>query len=197
MPPSIKGFENVQFQERAKNIICFSDIKKWEGGIEVSNPETIVVQKDFDTAVQKVMREKKVSKAKAIEFCAREYPELHHEYVVNLSAKPEEELRRRTDENLLNPLHFDKDGRRDRERRIYSEAYEYVKDKNPELAQRFAEKLHPQISPEEEKSLAAGRKIVSLIQARMKTNKGFSYSEALALVQKENRGLVLEFIGRK
>ena len=44
-----------------------------------------VVPKDFDTAVKAVMTEKKLSRAKAITFCAREYPELHEEYVSNLT----------------------------------------------------------------------------------------------------------------
>jgi len=35
MPPSIKGLEDVRFYERAKNIICFSDIE-WKGGMELS-----------------------------------------------------------------------------------------------------------------------------------------------------------------
>jgi hypothetical protein len=189
VPPAVKGLANIRFEEKGKVEIYFSD---WEGGIEMSNSGT----KDFDTAVQKVMREKKISKGRAIEFCAREYPELHQEYVVSLSAKPKEELRRRTESNLLNPPHFDKDGRKDRERRIYREAYEYVKDKDPELAQRFAEKLHPKMSPEEEKALAAGRKIVSLVQDKMKMDKKLSYSEALDRVQRENKGLILEYLGK-
>jgi hypothetical protein len=197
VPPAVKGLENVRFRERGEVTICFSDIE-WEGGMEMSNSGTIdgtkIVPKDFDTAVQKVMKEKEISKGKAIEFCAREYPELHQEYVVNLSVKAKEELGRRNDENLLNPPHFDKDGRKDRERRIYSAAYDYVKDKNSELAQRFAEKL--KMNPEEEKALAAGKKIVSLVQSKMKADKGLSYSEALTQVQKENKGLILEYLGK-
>jgi hypothetical protein len=188
MPPAIKGLKPVEFQERGKITICFSDIEPREM-IEMNNP------KDFDEAVQKVMKEKNISKAKAIAFCAREYPELHEEYIMNLSAKADEELRRRFEESLLNPHHFDKGGRKERERRIYSEAYEYVKDKDPELARRFAEKL--QLSPEEEKSRAAGRKIVSLVQDKMRVNKNLTYSEALSEVQMEHRELILKYIGRK
>lgn len=190
MPPAIKGLANVQFQERGKTTIFFSDIEPREA-VEMSNP------KDFDEAVHNVMEEKKVSKAKAIAFCATVYPGLHQEYVKNLSAKADEELRRRSEESLLNPRHFDKDGRKDRERRIYGEAYEYVKDKDPELARRFSEKLHSLLSPEEEKSRAAGNKIVSLVNEKMKANKSLSYSEILSAVQAENRELILEYLGRR
>jgi len=42
------------------------------------------VPKDFDTAVEAVMAEKKISRAKAITFCATQYPEIHEEYIANL-----------------------------------------------------------------------------------------------------------------
>ena len=188
VPPAIKGLKPVQFQERGKVTICFSDIEPREV-IEMSNP------KDFDEAVHKVMKERELSKAKAITFCAKEYPELHQEYIMNLPAKADEELKQRSEESLLNPPHFDKDGRKNRERRVYGAAYDYVKDKDPELARRFAEKL--QLSPEEEKSLAAGKKIVSLVNEKMKSDKGLTYSEALSEVQRENRDLILIYIGKK
>lgn len=188
VPPAIKGLADVKFRESGRITICFSD-SELKGVIEMEN------LKDFDEAVHKAMREKNLSKAKAIAFCAREYPELHQEYITNLSVKGEEELKQYFEESLLNPPHFDKDGRKERERRIYGAAYEYVKDSDPALAQRFAEKL--QLSPWEEKSLNAGKEIVRLVNEKMKSDKSLSYSEALSEVQRANRDLILVYIGKK
>jgi hypothetical protein len=50
------------------------------------------------------------------------------------------------------------------------------------------------LTEKEKKTLAAGEKIVSLVNGKMKADKSLSYSEALTEVQKENRGLILEYI---
>jgi hypothetical protein len=67
------------FIKALPKLITFSEI--------AGDDKTRVVPKDFDTAVQAVMTEKKLSKAKAISFCAKEYPELHQEYVTNFKTK--------------------------------------------------------------------------------------------------------------
>jgi len=108
------------------------------------------------------------------------------------------ELERRIKEVLRDPRsHIDRYGRRFSENITYSEALTYVQQEDPELALQFAENLRPKVSPEEEKNLAAGRKIVTLVNEKMKADKSLSYSEALTNVQKENRELILEYIGKK
>jgi hypothetical protein len=64
------------FVKALPKLITFSEV--------AGDDKTKVIPKDFDTAVQAVMTEKKISRAKAISFCAKEYPELHEEYVTNL-----------------------------------------------------------------------------------------------------------------
>ncbi len=92
---------------------------------------------------------------------------------------------------------MDRYGRRFSEKITYSEALNFVQIEDPELAQQFVESLRPtKLSEKEKKALAAGEKIVSLVNEKMRTDKGLSYSEALTAVQKENRPLILEFIGR-
>ena len=70
-----------------------------------------------------------------------------------------------------------------------------VDDKGTVKVKQFAESLKPKLTEGEKKALAAGEKIVSLVNEKMKADKGLSYSEALTAVQKENRPLILEFIG--
>jgi len=110
---------------------------------------------------------------------------------------PGEEISRRIKEVMRNPrLFVDKRGRRFDEGITYGEALNFVQIEDPELAQRFAESLRPvKLSEKEKKSLAAGERIVKLVNEKMKGDKGLSYSEALTAVQKENRPLILEFIG--
>jgi hypothetical protein len=64
------------FLKAVPKLVEFSEI--------AGDGKTKIVPKDFDTAVDAVMAEKKISKGKAIAFCAKEYPELHQEYIVNL-----------------------------------------------------------------------------------------------------------------
>ena len=116
----------------------------------------------------------------------------------NLNVKdPMEEISRRIKEVMRNPRSFvDKRGRRFDEGITYSEALNFVQIEDPELAQQFVESLRPvKLSEKEKKALAAGEKIVSLVNEKMRADKGLSYSEALTAVQKENRPLILEFIG--
>lgn len=111
---------------------------------------------------------------------------------------PGKELQRRIKEVLRDPRsHIDRYGRRLSENITYSEALSYCQQEDPELALQFAESLRPKVSPEEEKSLAAGRRIVTLVNEKMTKDKGLSYSEALTRVQIEYRNLVLEYIGKK
>ena len=110
---------------------------------------------------------------------------------------PGAELQKRVKEVLKNPSSFvDRYGRRFSEKITYLEALTFVQQEDPELALQFAESLRPKVSDKEKKALAAGQKIVSLVSQKMKAEKGLNYSEALTLVQKENRELILEFIGR-
>ena len=108
------------------------------------------------------------------------------------------EIERRIREVMKNPSQFvDRYGWRFSEKITYSEALIFVQQEDPELALQFAESLRPKVSEKEKKALAAGEKIISLVNEKMKGGKGLSYSEALTLVQKENRDLILEFIGKK
>jgi len=110
---------------------------------------------------------------------------------------PGKEIEKRIKEVLKNPSSFvDRYGRRFSEKITYSEALNFVQIEDPELAQQFAESLRPKLTEKEKKSLAAGEKIVSLVNGKMKADKGLSYSEALTAVQKENRELILEYIGK-
>jgi hypothetical protein len=112
---------------------------------------------------------------------------------------PGEEIRRRIKEVLANPrAHVNKYGRRFSEDMTYSEAFTYVCQEDPRLAQEYAESLRPtKLTDAERKSFEAGKKIVELIRQKMETDKALSYSEALTEVQKENRELVLEYIGKR
>jgi len=114
----------------------------------------------------------------------------------NLKVDPGKEIEKRIKEVLKNPsLFVDRYGRRFSEKITYSEALNFVQIEDPELAQQFAESLKPKVTEREKKALAAGEKIVSLVNEKMRADKGLSYSEALTAVQKENRPLILEFIG--
>lgn len=111
---------------------------------------------------------------------------------------PGKEIERRIKEVLRDPRsHVNKYGRRFSEDVTYSQAFSYVQEEDPELAQQYAESLRPKVSEREKKALAAGEKIVFLVNQKMKADKGLSYSEALTAVQKENRGLILEYIHGK
>jgi len=116
---------------------------------------------------------------------------------MNLKDDPGREIEKRIKEVLKNPSSFvDRYGRRFSEKITYSEALSFVQIEDPELAQQFAESLKPKVTEREKKALAAGEKIVSLVNEKMKADKGLSYAEALTAVQKENRPLILEFIGK-
>jgi len=110
---------------------------------------------------------------------------------------PEKEIKRRIKEVLRDPRsHVDRYGRRFSENMTYSQALIYVQEEDPELARQWAESLRPKMSDKEKKALVAGEKIVSLVNEKMRADKGLSYSEALTRVQKENRELILEYIGK-
>ena len=114
-------------------------------------------------------------------------------------ADPGKEIQRRIKEVLRDPTsHVNKYGVRFSENATYSQAFTYVCEEDPELAKAYAESLRPtKMTPEEEKSLAAGKRIVDLVNEKMRNDKGLSYSEALTKVQIEYRDLVLEYIGKK
>lgn len=110
----------------------------------------------------------------------------------------EREIEKRTEEVLRNPRgHVGRGGHRFSEDITYRQALLYVLEEDPELARQFAESRRPKLTEEEKKNLAAGEKIVSLVNEKMKANKSLSYGEALTEVQKENRGLILEYIHGK
>jgi len=115
----------------------------------------------------------------------------------NLKVDPGKEIEKRIKEVLKNPsLFVDRYGRRFSEKITYSEALNFVQIEDPELAQQFAESLRPvKLSEKEKKSLAAGERIVKLVNEKMRADRGLSYSEALSAVQREFRPLILEFIG--
>lgn len=163
-PPAIKGLENVQFQERGKVTICFSDVS-----------DVFTSNMSFGT--------KDTSKG-GME-------------MTNVKV-PGKEIERRIKEVMRNPSSFvDRYGRRFSEKITYSEALKFVQIEDPELALQYAESLRPKISEREIKSRAAGEKIVSLVNEKMKSDKSLSYSEALTEVQKESRELILEYLGRR
>lgn len=155
-PPAIKGLENVQFQERGKVTICFSDISDIneisKGGMEMSSTEK----------------------------------------------NPVKEIQRRVKEIMRDPTRcVNKYGRRFSENITEKEALIYVCQEDPRLAKEYEESLRPTKAPKtarEEKSLAAGREIVRLINEEMRANNRLSYAEALSLVQKEHRSLILEYL---
>lgn len=118
--------------------------------------------------------------------------------MTSIEKDPGKEISRRIKEVLKDPArHVDKYGRRFSESMTYGQAFTYIQEEDPELARQYAESLRPKTSPGEEKSLAAGKEIVRLVNEKMKIDKGLSYSEALSAVQRENRDLILEYIGRK
>ncbi len=112
---------------------------------------------------------------------------------------PGAEIQKKIKEVMANPRsHIDKYGNRFSEAITYSQAFNYICEEYPDLAREYAEILRPtKLSEKEKKSLAAGEKIVSLVNEKMKANKCLSYSEALTEVQKENRELILEYLERK
>ena len=112
---------------------------------------------------------------------------------------PGKEIQRRIKEVLRDPTKVvDRYGRRFSEKITYSEAFTFVQGEDPELAREYAESLSPtNLSESEKRSLAAGQKIVELVNQKKKADKSLTYSEALTEVQKENRDLILVYIGRK
>ena len=65
------------FLAEIPKVVTFKEVAGGDGKAKA-------VPKDFDTAVEAVMAEKKISRAKAITFCATQYPEIHEEYIANL-----------------------------------------------------------------------------------------------------------------
>jgi hypothetical protein len=119
-------------------------------------------------------------------------------FEMTVEKDPGKEIERRIKEVLKDPARYvDKYGRRFSENMTYNQAFTFVQEEDPELARQYAESLYPKKSSEEEKSLAAGKEIVRLVNEKMKVNKSLSYSEALSAVQLENRDLILEYIGQK
>jgi hypothetical protein len=111
---------------------------------------------------------------------------------------PGKEIEQRIKEVLKNPRsHVNKYGVRFSEDITYSQALTYVCEEDPDLARAYAEILRPsKRSEREKKCLAAGEKIVTLVNQKMKAKGSLSYSEALTEVQKENRELILEYLGK-
>lgn len=111
---------------------------------------------------------------------------------------PGKEIQRRIKEVLRDPgSYVDKYGHRFLEGMTYSQALIYVCQEDPGLAKEYNQSLLPtKLSEAEKERLAFGQKIVSLINEEMRANKKLSYSEALTLVSKENRDLILEYIGK-
>ncbi len=113
----------------------------------------------------------------------------------------EEQISEKIREILIDPKQrVDKSGVRFSERRnpiSYREACEIVFFENPDLRRQYYEALRPKLTREEERCLKAGEEIVRLIAEKMRNNDNLTYSEALSQVQRENRELVLIYMGRK
>ena len=115
----------------------------------------------------------------------------------NLRDDPGKEIEKRIKEVQRDPRsHVNKYGIRFSEDITYWQAYNCVCEEDPELARQFAESLRPKVTERERKALVAGENIVVLIKAKMKKNKALSYSEALTETQRENKTLILEFLGK-
>ena len=115
----------------------------------------------------------------------------------NLKVDPGKEIERRIREVLRDPRsHVNEYGIRFSEDITYRQAYNYVCEEDPGLAREFAESLKPKLTEGEKRALVAGAKIIDLINAKMRGNEALSYSEALIETQKENRELILEYLGK-
>jgi hypothetical protein len=107
----------------------------------------------------------------------------------------ERELQRRINEVLRNPPGFDKRGNKFSEKPTYREAFNYVMEEDPDLAQRYAESIRPRASGRfQNVNEAAGKKIVDLVEAKMRSDKALSFGEALIKVQLENPQLIREYL---
>jgi len=113
---------------------------------------------------------------------------------------PGKEIDRRVREFLKNPPKFDKYWNEFPAKISYRDALNYVLDEDPELAEAYLKTIRPErereLSEKELKSVAAGKKIVTLVTEKIRLNKNLSYSEALTEVQRENKNLILEYLGR-
>jgi len=108
---------------------------------------------------------------------------------------PGRELERRINEVLRNPPGFDKRWNKFSEKPTYRQAFNYVMEEDPELAQRYAESIHPKARGRFQNfNEAAGKKITELVEAKMRSDKALCYSEALVKVQLENPQLIREYL---
>jgi len=107
----------------------------------------------------------------------------------------EREIQRRINEVRRNPPGFDKWGNKFSEKPTYSEALTFVWEEDPELAERYAESCRRRPSGRFQNfNEAAGKKIMDLVDAKMRSDKTLCYSEALVKVQLENPQLIREYL---
>ncbi len=111
------------------------------------------------------------------------------------SNDPGLELQRRINEVLRNPPRCDKYGREFSGEFTYTKAFEYVCEEDPELARQYFERIKPPHGTFEFNE-SAGAKLVELVEAKMKSDKSLSYSEAFIKVQLANPDLVREYMRR-
>ncbi len=108
---------------------------------------------------------------------------------------PGKELQKRVEEIMRHPQeHLDKNFQRLPENITYSQALRVAQEESPELAQEYAESVRPQESEKHKKAMAAGQRIVDLVEGKRKAEKNLSYAEALDQVQKENPELIMEYL---
>ena len=111
---------------------------------------------------------------------------------------PGKEVEERIKEVFKNPPAFDRLGVKFSEKPTYRQAFEYVLNDDIDLCEAYLKTLKPEkkFSEKEVRAQNAGKKIVELVNNKMKCDKTLSYSEALSEIQRENKSLILEYLGR-
>jgi len=107
----------------------------------------------------------------------------------------ERELERKINDFLRNPPSYDRYGNKVPDAPTYSQAFEYVQMENPELSREYTEIIRA-TGQERFRSFseAAGKRIVALVEEKMRIDKALTYSEALIKVQFENPQLIREYL---
>lgn len=107
----------------------------------------------------------------------------------------EMEIQRRINEVRRNPPGFDKRGNKFSEKPTYGQALTFVWEEDPDLAERYAESYRQRPSGRVRNyNEAAEKKIVDLVDAKMRSDKTLCYGEALVKVQLENPQLIREYL---
>jgi len=111
------------------------------------------------------------------------------------------EVQRKIKEVLRDPTQFiDRHGKRLPKDLSYSEATTFVFKENPNLEKSYREFLNSDRlkgEEEEKRRLEAGKEIIRLVKEEMRLDPNLSFSQALTLVQKEHKDLILEYLNLK